>query len=107
MLAKAVLLVSKIVVPISHLDTKTWVNRVQVEKYHRYPLTVSMDNSQGANNEGSTPQTRGQVFLLATMELSTMDTGLNTTFKHVSEGLHGYIQHKHREPCFLIMGPLK
>lgn len=49
---------------------------------------------------------REQAFLLA-MELSTMDTVLNTTFKHVYEGLRGYIQHKHRGPCFLIMGTLK
>lgn len=25
-----------------------------------------------------------------------MDTALSTTFKYVSKGLHGYIQHKHR-----------
>ena len=40
-------------------------------------------------------------------DFSTMATAPNTTFKHVGEGLRGYIQHKHRGPRFLIMGTLK
>lgn len=36
-----------------------------------------------------------QLFLPATMGLSTMDTALNTALAHVSRGLRGYIQHKH------------
>lgn len=52
-----------------------------------------------------------KVFLLATecttVEPCTMATARNTTFKHVCKGLRGYIQHKHRGPCFLIMGTLK
>lgn len=41
------------------------------------------------------------------MHISAMDTAINTTFKHVSGGLRGYTLHKHRGPCFLIMGTLK
>lgn len=29
-------------VPISHLDTETWENRVRIEKYQTYPLELFM-----------------------------------------------------------------
>ena len=37
--------ISETVVPITHLDTKTWENRVQVEKYLSYPFRFEINMS--------------------------------------------------------------